>query len=481
MVERTLIYPIILCGGSGTRLWPSSRQSFPKQFTQLIDAETLFQKAVRLVVDPIFAPPVIVTGEPFRFIVKEQLEATGQAATAILIEPVGRNTAPAVLLAALHLQQVAPDALMLVLPSDQLIRDPAAFRAAVRAALPAAQADTLVTFGISPTRPDTGFGYLELYDAAACHADSPQSVRRFVEKPDAATAAAMLATGRYLWNAGIFLFPVHSIIQAFRDHAAEILDAVIRSHANTELDLGFTRVDRDAWEEMLSISVDYAIMEKADNLAVMPYAAGWADVGDWTRVWMESPQDAAGNVRTGAATAVDCGNSLLRSESPGMHVVGIGLHDMLVIATADAVLVAPKAESSRVGQTVSGLKNQGVAQATTASREMRPWGWFETVAAGDGFQVKRIIVNPNASMSLQSHRHRAEHWVVVAGTATVTLGDDVCLLSENQSIYIPVGTRHRLENKSDLPIILIEVQTGSYLGEDDIVRYQDQYARPAHG
>lgn len=481
MVERTLIYPIILCGGSGTRLWPSSRQSFPKQFTQLIDSETLFQKAVRLAADPGFAPPVILTGEPFRFIVKEQLEAISQSPTAILIEPEGRNTAPAVLLAALHLQQSAPDALMLVMPSDQLIRDPAAFRAAVRAALPAARAGRLVTFGISPTRPDTGFGYLELNDGAACSARSPQPVRRFVEKPDATAAAEMLATGHYLWNAGIFLFSVQGIIQAFQDHAADILAAVMQSHATVELDLGFTCIDREAWLQSPGISVDYAIMEKSANLAVMPYAAGWADVGDWTRVWIESAQDASGNVNTGPVTAIECSNSLLRSEALGVHVVGFGLHDILVVATADAVLVAPKAESSRVGQVVARLKEQAVAQAMTASREMRPWGWFETVAGGAGFRVKRITVNPNASISLQSHRHRAEHWVVVSGTATVTLGDDICTLSENQSIYIPVGTKHRLENKSELPIILIEVQTGSYLEEDDIVRYQDQYSRPARG
>ena len=472
-----MIYPVILCGGSGTRLWPSSRQSFPKQFIQLLDEETLFQKAVLLAADPSFAPPLILTGEPFRFIVKEQLGAVGQDATAILIEPEGRNTAPAVLLAALHLQQLAPDALMLVLPSDQLIRDPAAFRGAVDAARPAAQAGTLVTFGIEPSRPDTGFGYLELANSAACRASTPQRVYRFVEKPDAATATAMLETSCYLWNAGIFLFSVRGIIDAFRDHAPDILAAVARAHASTEDDLGFTRIDRGEWAQSPSISVDYAIMEKAENLVVMPYGAGWADVGDWTRVWIESSADDSGNVISGPVTAIDCQGSLFRSEAPGVHLVGVGVHDMVVIATADAVLVAPKNASSQIGQAVALLKQRGISQATAANREMRPWGWFETVASGDRFQVKRIIVNPGASMSLQSHRYRAEHWVVVAGTATVTLGKDVRVLTENQSIYIPIDIRHRLENKSDAPIILIEVQTGSYFGEDDIVRYQDQYAR----
>ena len=314
-----MIIPVILCGGAGTRLWPSSRQSVPKQFVRLLGDHTLFQSAVQLAAVQGFAAPVIVTGEPFRFMVEEQLEAVGQVASAILIEPEARNTAPAVLLAALHLAQTAPDALMLVLSSDQLIRDPAAFRAAVAAARGQAQAGAMVTFGIEPTRPDTGFGYLELVDPAARNAAHPQPLRRFVEKPDAATAEAMLATGRYLWNAGIFLFSVAAIIQAFRTHAPDILAAVSAAQAGSQLDLGFTRFDRSAWARLPGISVDYAIMEKAANLAVMPYAGGWVDLGDWSRVWLESGPDTAGNVCSAGATAIDCAGSLLRSEASGLH------------------------------------------------------------------------------------------------------------------------------------------------------------------
>ena len=476
-----MIIPVILCGGAGTRLWPSSRQSVPKQFVRLLGDHTLFQSAVQLAAGQGFAAPVIVTGEPFRFMVEEQLEAVGQVASAILIEPEARNTAPAVLLAALHLAQTAPDALMLVLPSDQLIRDPAAFRAAVAAARGQAQAGAMVTFGIEPTRPDTGFGYLELVDPAARNAAHPQPLRRFVEKPDAATVEAMLATGRYLWNAGLFLFSVVAIIQAFRTHAPDILAAVSAAQAGSQLDLGFTRFDRSAWARSPGISVDYAIMEKAANLAVMPYAGGWVDLGDWSRVWLESGPDTAGNVCSAGATAIDCAGSLLRSEASGLHVVGLGLEDILVIATADAVLVAPRSASGRVGEVVARLKQDDVPQAIASARELRPWGWFESIARGERFQVKRILVKPGASLSLQSHQHRAEHWVIVAGTATVTVGESVRELGENQSVYIPAGARHRLKNKGVTPILLIEVQTGAYLGEDDIVRFQDQYARPTPG
>ncbi|MBA4163127.1 MAG: mannose-1-phosphate guanylyltransferase/mannose-6-phosphate isomerase [Erythrobacter sp.] len=472
-----MITPVILCGGSGTRLWPSSRQSLPKQFVRLLGEHTLFQSAVQLAAGPGFAAPVIVTGEPFRFIVKEQLEEAGQGAAAILIEPEPRNTAPAVLLAALHLAQTAPNALMLVLPSDQLVRDATAFRAAVSAAKDQAQAGAIITFGIEPTRPDTGFGYLELADPAARNAARPQPLRRFVEKPDAAAAAAMLATGSYLWNAGIFLFSVATIIRAFRTHAPDIFAAVSAVQAGAKDDQGFIRFDRSTWARSPGISVDYAIMEKAANLAVMPYGGGWADLGDWNRVWMESVHDTDGTVCTGPVTAIDCAGTLLRSETSGLHVVGFGLQDMLVVATGDAVLVAPQAAGPRVGEVVARLKQHDVAQAVVGTRDLRPWGWFESIARGERFQVKRILVKPGASMSLQSHQHRTEHWVIVAGTATVTVGEEVREFQVDQSVYIPVGARHRLENKTDSPVILIEVQTGAYLGEDDIVRYQDQYAR----
>lgn len=471
------IWPVILCGGSGTRLWPASRKSFPKQFAQLIDETSLFQRASNLVDTEGFSSPTVVTGEAFRFVVREQLEDIGKQSSCILLEPEGRNTAPAVLAAALAIHAQASDAIVLVIPSDHLIPDAIAFRQAVKDAVPAAETGQLVTFGIQPARPETGYGYLELAGTADLAKLSPQAIVRFVEKPDEATAVSMLSTGRYLWNAGILLFSVNAIIAAFERHAPEILSAVTEASAKATMDLGFTRLDADSWVRAPSISIDYAILEKHDQLAVMPYAAGWSDLGDWQSVWQEAAPDTHGNVCSGAATAIDCKGSLLRSESPGVELVGVGLEDIMAIATGDAVLIVPKSASQQVGKVVAVLNKKGAHQAESNARDLRPWGWFETIAHGDRFQVKRIMVKPGASMSLQSHHHRSEHWVIVAGTAKVTVADQWHLLAENQSIYIPLGAKHRLENLGKLPVVLIEVQTGAYLGEDDITRYEDQYAR----
>ncbi len=469
------IFPVILCGGSGTRLWPLSRKAFPKQFSRLLGDESLFQNSARRVSG--FEAPLIVTGDAFRFIVAEQLAAIEMSAAAILIEPDGRNTAPAVLAAALWLKAHNPSALMLVAPSDHLIPDTAAFQAAVRAATPRAIAGDLVTFGITPTRPETGYGYLELAQGADAGALQPRALNRFVEKPDASRAAEMVAAGNYLWNAGIFLFSVETIIAAFEAHAAVMLDNVAAAVTGAQSDLGFTRLAPEAWQAVENISIDYAIMEKVDNLAVMPFAAGWSDLGDWASVWQESRPDLDGNVCSADATAIDCTGSLLRSESEGLQLVGIGLENMIAIALPDAVLVAPMSESQRVGEAVAALRARGARQADYAARDQRPWGWFESIGTGDRFQVKRIMVKPGASLSLQSHIHRAEHWIVVAGTAKATVGNEVTLVTENQSIYVPLGEKHRLENPGKLPVILIEVQTGAYLGEDDITRYADAYAR----
>ncbi|HEY9040379.1 MAG TPA: mannose-1-phosphate guanylyltransferase/mannose-6-phosphate isomerase [Roseovarius sp.] len=472
-----MIHPILLCGGSGTRLWPLSRKSYPKQFARLMGDESLFQASARRLSGDGFAAPLIVTGDPFRFIVTEQLAQTEQAPQGILIEPEGRNTAPAVLAAALWLAERDAEALMLVAPSDHVIPDVDAFRSAVAAATPRAQAGDLVTFGITPDRPETGYGYLELAEDGEPEADTPQSLARFVEKPDEVRAQQMLAAGNFLWNAGIFLFTAGAVIDAYRKHAPDMLDAVAPALKDADCDLGFTRLSPEPWARADDISIDYAIMEKADNLAVMPYAGGWSDLGGWDAVWLESGPDDQGNVCSDHATAISCEDTLLRSETPGLELVGIGLTDIIAIAMNDAVLVAHKSQAQRVKEAVAALKARGASQAVQLPRDYRPWGWYESLVIGGRFQVKRIVVNPGAALSLQSHHHRSEHWIVVEGTARVTVGEDVRLLTENQSVYIPLGATHRMENPGKLPMVLIEVQTGSYLGEDDIIRYEDVYAR----
>ena len=471
------IHPVLLAGGSGTRLWPLSRKSYPKQFSKLTGAQSLFQSSARRFAGPGFAPPVVLTGEDFRFIVTEQLAAIHLSPQAIVIEPEGRNTAPAILTAALMIADTDPDALMLVAPSDHVIPDSAAFRAALDAARPRAAAGDLVTFGITPDSPETGYGYLELAPGADPGAQTPQPLARFVEKPCAARAAEMLAAGHFLWNAGIFLFSARTILAAFDTHAPDLVDPTRAALAQAQADLGFTRLAAAPWATLPDISIDYAIMEKADNLAVMPYGAGWSDLGGWEAVWAEEGPDASGTVCTGSAHAIDCTDTLLRSDTEGLQLVGIGLDDIVAVAMADAVLVARKSDSQRVKEAVALLKSEGAKQATQFPRDHRPWGWFESLAIGTRFQVKRIVVNPGAALSLQSHHHRSEHWIVVEGTARVTVDDDVRLVTENQSVYIPLGASHRMENPGKLPMVLIEVQTGSYLGEDDIIRYEDVYAR----
>lgn len=470
-----MIHPVLLCGGSGTRLWPLSRKSFPKQFTRLIGAESLFQASARRLSGPDFAPPVIITGSDYRFIVTEQLMEVGIDPGTVLIEPAARNTAPAVLAAALHLAATDPEAAILVAPSDHVVPDAAAFRAAVAAGLPAARAGRIVTFGIRPTRAETGYGWLEL-------AGTPQDgqaidLRRFVEKPARDKAEAMLAAGSFLWNAGIFLFTARTILDAFAAHAPGLLPPVTAAVQGAQADLGFLRLDPAAWAGAESISIDYAVMERAPNLVAVPFGAGWSDLGGWDAVATEMAQDATGNALGGAATAIDCRGSLLRSEDDRVELVGIGLDNIIAIATPDAVLVADRSRAQEVKKAVEVLQAKGAKQAEAFPRDHRPWGWFETLALADRFQVKRIVVKPGAALSLQSHMHRSEHWIVVTGTAKVTVDDTVRLLTENESVYIPLGAKHRMENPGKVPMVLIEVQTGSYLGEDDIIRYEDVYSR----
>ncbi len=394
----------------------------------------------------------------------------------MLIEPAARNTAPAILAAALHLSAGDPEALMLVMPTDHEIPDTAAFRAAVSAGLPRALAGQIVTFGIKPDRAETGYGWLEL--AAPPDGAEPVPLLRFVEKPDFERAEGMLSEGRYLWNAGIFLMSAATLLAAFRSHAPDLLAPVTEAVETAHGDLGFLRLAAAPWAQAREVSIDYAVMEKAANLEVVPFSAAWSDLGDWNAVWREGAVE--GSMAThGPVTLIDCEGSLIRSESDALRVVGIGLRDMVVVAMPDAVLVADRSRTQEVKEAVARLKAEKARQAEVLLRDHRPWGWFETLVLADRFQVKRIVVHPGASLSLQSHVHRAEHWIVVSGTAKVTVDSAVTLLTENQSIYVPLGAVHRMENPGKLPMVLIEIQTGAYLGEDDIIRYEDVYARGA--
>ncbi|MCA0044106.1 mannose-1-phosphate guanylyltransferase/mannose-6-phosphate isomerase [Celeribacter litoreus] len=475
-----LITPIILCGGSGTRLWPLSRKSYPKQFVPLVDEESLFQASVKRLSGAHkalnFAAPTVLTASDFRFIVTEQLAAIGIDPGAVLIEPAGRNTAPAILAAALYHFAKNPEAVMLVAPSDQVVPDVSAFHAAIESGLSAVEAGKLVTFGIRPTHAETAYGYLELIaqpEASSATVD----LKQFVEKPDAARAAEMVAAGTYLWNAGIFLFKAKDIIAAFTKFAPALNEPVSTAVSAAQVDLGFLRLDPKSWAKAEDISIDYAVMEKTDNLAVVPFDGGWSDLGGWDAVWREAGPDESGVVTFGGATAIECENSLLRSDSENLEIVGIGLRNVMAIAMSDAVLVADMSRAQDVKKAVSVLRTKGAEQAQKFQKDHRPWGWFERLVVGGRFQVKRIHVQPGAALSLQSHFHRSEHWIVVEGTARVTMDDEVHIVSENQSVYIPLGAVHRLENPGKVPMVLIEVQTGSYIGEDDIIRYEDVYSR----
>ncbi len=468
------ITPVLLCGGSGTRLWPLSRKSYPKQFASLVGNETLFQASAERLSGKGYAAPVVVTNSDFRFIVTEQLAECGIDPGAILIEPEGRNTAPAVLAAALYIYAQDSDAVLLISPADHVVPDAAAFGDAVQAGMAAAQAGQLVTFGITPTHPETGYGYLELAGPAD---DAPAKLKQFVEKPDAEMAAKLVASGHHLWNAGIFLFRADAIIAAFKAHAPDLMAPVQEAVSQAAPDLGFLRLAPAPWRQADNISIDYAVMERAGNLSVVPFSAGWSDLGGWDAVLRESGPDARGVALSGPATAIDCDNTLLRSEDDGLQVVGIGLKDIITVAMPDAVLVADASRAQDVKLAVAALKEKSAKQAEAFPKDHRPWGWFESLVIGERFQVKRIVVHPGAALSLQSHHHRSEHWIVVQGTAKVTVDEDVTLVTENQSVYIPLGAVHRMENPGKLPMVLIEVQTGSYLGEDDIIRYEDVYAR----
>ena len=474
-----MIYPILLAGGSGTRLWPLSRKSYPKQFSKLIGETTLFQSsAQRLTSSHIlhFAPHITITNADFRFIVGEQLQEVGIDPGPILIEPEAKNTAAAILAASIFVHSEDENAVLLVAPSDHVIPSTDDFHAAIKVGLSHVKIQKMVTFGIKPMHPETGYGYLELSKNPLDDYGS-SDLERFIEKPDLQDAKQMLEAGHYLWNAGIFLFRAQDMIDAFRTYAPGTLDLVSKAVNEAVSDLGFLRLAPEPWSELQEISIDYAIMERAQNLVAVPYASKWSDLGGWDAVWAECKSDALGNVTSETAHAIECSNSLLRSENTSQQVVGIGLNNIMAIAMPDAVLVASKDRAQDVKKAVELLKAKDIVQAEIFPKDHRPWGWFESLALGDNFQVKRISVKPGAALSLQSHEHRSEHWVVVNGNAKVTIDGEIRFVMEGQSVFVPLGAKHRLENTCDSPLSLIEVQIGNYLGEDDIIRYEDVYAR----
>lgn len=473
------VYPVLLAGGSGARLWPLSRKSYPKQFSKLIGEMTLFQaSAQRLTSSDILecAPHITLTNTDFRFIIGEQLQEVGIDPGPVLIEPQAKNTAAAILASSIFAHSIDQNATLLVAPSDHVIPDREQFHKAIKVGLSHIEHGKMIAFGIKPTHPETGYGYLELskdiLDDFGC-----AELNRFVEKPNLSDAEEMLEAGNYLWNAGIFLFNVQDMIEAFNVYLPEMLDLVSQAVNGAHTDLGFLRLEAEPWAMLEDISIDYAIMEKAQNLIGVPYMSKWSDLGGWDAVWSESKPDSKGNVVSMNAHALECSNSLLRSESSSQQIVGIGLNDLMAIAMPDAVLVAPKERAQDVKKAVGLLKSKDIAQAEVFPKDHRPWGWFESLALGDCFQVKRICVKSGAALSLQSHKYRSEHWIVVEGKAKVTIDDEIKIVAEGESVYIPLGAKHRMENPNDKPMVLIEVQIGTYLGEDDIIRYEDVYAR----
>jgi mannose-1-phosphate guanylyltransferase / mannose-6-phosphate isomerase len=469
------IHPVILSGGSGTRLWPLSREAFPKQFLRF-DAEHSLLQATALRCQGLAGatPPTLLANVEHRFLIAQQLQEIGVKARDIILEPIGRNTAPALAIAALSISAQEPAALMLVLPSDHLIPDAAAFQREVEAAIPAAERGHLVTFGIMPRWPETGYGYIACGKAlpgdAACSA-----VAQFIEKPDLARAERLLAEGNYFWNSGMFLFPVKAFLSELERLQPQLLAACREALAHGQRDLDFMRLAQPAMERCPSISVDYAVLEHTTLAAVRPVDYEWSDLGSWKALWDVGQKDAAGNVTQGETVLEDVRNSYLFSES--RLVAAIGVDGIVVVETPDAILVSHRDSVQGVRKIVDKLKLQKRTEGVIHRKVHRPWGTYESVDTGDRFQVKRITVNPGAKLSMQMHHHRAEHWIVVRGTARVTRGEDIVMLTENESTFIPLGVKHRLENPGRIPLELIEVQSGTYLGEDDIVRFEDTYNR----
>jgi mannose-1-phosphate guanylyltransferase/mannose-6-phosphate isomerase len=473
------ITPVILCGGSGTRLWPLSRSGYPKQFLVLSGTNSLFQQAVERVnglgaSDIMVGDTLVVTNEEHRFLALDQLRELTSVSATLLLEPVGRNTAPALTLAALQATARGDDPILVVTPADQTVTDGAAFAAALQTAVRAAATGDIVILGITPDKPETGYGYIKATGSAQA-----LEVAAFAEKPDAATAQRYLQEGGYYWNSGMFVLKASTWLKALHKFRPDIAQATQAAWAGKTVDAQFVRPAKAAFEQVPGESIDYAVMEKCPGsdlaLRMVPLSAGWSDLGAWDAVWQVAPRDANGNVAHGDAFLVDSRNTLVHASSRMVGTVGVS--DLVIVETADAVLVADRAQSQNVKKVVAFLEQQKRGEHTLHRKVHRPWGWYDSIDEAERFKVKRIMVKPGASLSLQKHHHRAEHWIVVKGTAEVTCGDKTILLTENQSTYIPLGEVHRLANPGNIPLEIIEVQSGGYLGEDDIVRFEDNYGR----
>jgi mannose-1-phosphate guanylyltransferase/mannose-6-phosphate isomerase len=474
MTSTTDVVPVILSGGSGSRLWPMSRESFPKQLWPLIAEQSLLQQTALRATGPGFAAPVVVCNQEHRFMVAEQLRAAGIQGARVVLEPIGRNSAPAIAAAALLVAESDPQAVLWMMPADAYIADIPALHAALASAVAAARDGRIVTFGMQATRAETGYGYIERGEALE-HLPGVHVLARFIEKPDAARAADMAASGRHLWNSGMFVFTAGTLLEELARHAPAVLTAVRAAVAARTQDLDFIRLGAEAFAQAPSISLDYAVAEQTDRAVVVPAALGWSDVGSWDALWELGSKDAAGNVAIGDVVLEGARNCYVRSD--GMLSAVVGLTDVVLVTTEDAVLALHRDHAQDVKTIVERLRRDGRKQAVAHNRSDRPWGFYESLIQGDRFQVKRIVVKPGQKLSLQKHFHRAEHWVVVAGSAMVTRDTETFLVRENESVYLPLGVVHRLDNPGRIPLTLIEVQSGSYLGEDDIVRLEDTYGR----
>lgn len=471
-----MIIPVILAGGSGTRLWPLSRKHYPKQLLKLFGDKTMLQQTLlRLEGVPNLAPPIVVCNEEHRFMVAEQLQEIGQKKSSIILEPIARNTAPALALAAIHARTLGDDSILLVLSADHMISNVAVFQAALTDAVQAAQLGHLATFGVQPTRPETGYGYIKTRHVSGSSPAAFFPVSEFVEKPDFVTAEKYLAEGCYYWNSGMFVFQTDVFLRELQEQSPDVVVAAEQAKVWAVQDLDFIRVDKDSFAQAPNISIDYALMEKSQNVVCIPLDAGWSDVGDWKSFWDLSDKDASGNSLIGDSIDIGSTNTLVFSQDK--LVATLGVNNLMIINTPDAVLVADQSQAQQVKALITQIEKQNRSEHLQHREIYRPWGCYDAIDTGDRYQVNRIRVKPGGSLSLQVHHHRAEHWIVVKGTALVQKGEETILLSENESTYIPVGTKHRLSNPGKIALEIVEVQSGPYLEDDDVIRYEDSYGR----